>query len=169
MQSITSTSYRGCRYLAAILDLNPKLRRDALSLVEPEDFTAKAYRTIFQALLDMDGLDTISGRQAAGLALRDHLSDTGELGGEFGYSVRQALLDIVSEDALGEEAFPIAVRLRADRYLEAMNRHIRRMTKAVDSGCVETVTEQFAEDIHFLRPLAMRATPQRISRLEEVA
>ncbi|QPR31573.1 hypothetical protein I6H48_04390 [Corynebacterium amycolatum] len=162
------TSYRGAQFLSAVLDLVPALRRHALESVEAEDFTTEPFRIVYKTLLEIPGLDTIDGREALGLALRDQSVANGSLNGEFGRGVQLAILDIDTDRSTGDMAFPLAKSLREDRFRAETCAIFSRLAKETKTAPLETIQASLQEIYQPEIDLFVRIEhPHR--RLKEVA
>ncbi|STC40684.1 hypothetical protein [Corynebacterium amycolatum] len=162
------SSYRGAQFLSAVLDLVPSLRRHALESVEAEDFTTEPFRIVYKTLLEIPGLDTIDGREALGLALRDQSVANGSLNGEFGRGVQLAILDIDTDRSTGDMAFPLAKSLREDRFRAETCAIFSRLAKETKTAPLETIQASLQEIYQPEIDLFVRIEhPHR--RLKEVA
>lgn len=153
---MTQPAYRGCEFLAAVTDLQPRLRRQAVARIEPEDFTTEPYRVIFAALTSMSDFETVIGRANTIVSLRDHLVETGALAGELAFAISEALKDISGNDAYGAQAFIIGPRLREDRFRSAMKAFSRKLGDAADSAPKDGIDAILADNLGELRRLSMR-------------
>ncbi|AYX80931.1 hypothetical protein EGX79_01250 [Corynebacterium jeikeium] len=139
------SSYRGTQFLSAVLDLAPGLRRQALESVEAEDFTTEPFRIVYKTMLAIPGLDTIDGRVALGIALQDRSVANGSLNGEFGRGVQLALLDIATDQSTGDMAFPLAKRLREDRFRAETCAIFTRLAKETKTAPLATIQTSLQE------------------------
>lgn len=157
----TNTSYQGTQFFAAVLDLPPQLRRGVLDVLEVNDFTTKPAQTIYRALLDLDGLDTIDGRINTGIALFDYLRDSKALEGATGHGVKTMIGDIATAKATGNMAHVLVKQLREDRYRGAVKHLAHQLAEAADTAPKDDIDALLADNLDELRRLSIRCTKPR--------
>lgn len=155
------TSYRGCAFLSAVLDLPPGLRQKALSSISAGDLTSKPHRIVYVAMCDMPNFDKVDGRMNAGLAVHDYLTSVGAFVGEFGYAVQQAMLDISDTKSTGDDAFPLALKLREDTFRRRTVILGKRLAQEGETAPRETILDILAEAYGPLIALEKRSRPTK--------